>query len=253
MFLSKCYIHIYTCSSNISRYVCYDLSWEIRPPILINILGYLDIFHILSPRSKSGKSIPKMHGTEPSARPSHFTLVLNQTYITPSVRDYPYAGTGTEIDPHIVDFIPNDPKNGFNLPVGNKWIIVMICAFSTLACSLASTVFAGAILQIESYFQIAEELAILSVSLFVLGFAVGPVVWGPLSEIYGRQIVFVATLGASVVFSGTSIACKENDIAALLVLRFLTGSFSSAAISNSPGVVADIFIPQERGLAIVST
>ncbi|KAJ5691708.1 Major facilitator superfamily domain general substrate transporter [Penicillium malachiteum] len=118
----------------------------------------------------------------------------------------------------------------------------MICSFNTLACSLASTVFAGAIIQIEDYFHSAEEVSILTFSVFVLGFAVGPVLWGPLSELYG----------ASVIFEGACIACKRHDIAALIVLRFFAGSFSASSISNSPAIVADIFSPAERGLAVMA-
>jgi MFS family permease len=204
------------------------------------------------PKSLSGSESLPASPPIPSGRPSHFKLVVDQTLITNQVRDYDYPGSGTDEDPYVVDFVPDDPKNGLNLSPGIKWVIVMICAFNTLACSFASTVFAGAIFQVQEYFHVADEVAILSVSLFVLGFAIGPVVWGPLSELYGRQIIFIITLGASVLFEGASIACQERDAAALLVLRFLVGSFSSAAISNSPAVVSDIFIPAERGLAIMA-
>ncbi|KAJ5663222.1 Major facilitator superfamily domain general substrate transporter [Penicillium longicatenatum] len=185
-------------------------------------------------------------------RPSHFKLVVDRTLLTDKVRHHGYPGSGTTEDPYVVDWLPNDPKNGFNMSPGMKWVIVMICAFNTLACSLASTIFSGAILQLKDYFHISDEVSILTVSLFVLGFAVGPVIWGPLSELYGRQAIYLITLGASILFAGTSIACNDQDIAALLVLRFLVGSFSSAAVSNSPAVVSDIFVPAERGLAVMA-
>ncbi|KAJ5801905.1 Major facilitator superfamily domain general substrate transporter [Penicillium pulvis] len=185
------------------------------------------------------------------SRPSYIKLVLDQTLITCQVRDYDYPGSGTTEDPYMVDWLPNDPKNGFNLPAAVKWTIVLICAFSTLACSFSSTVFAGAIIQIEDFFHVREEIAILSVCLYVLGFALGPLLWGPLSELYGRQSIYLITMGASVLFEGAATASKPDRVAALIVLRFLVGSFSSAAISNSPGVVADIFVPAERGLAVM--
>lgn len=183
---------------------------------------------------------------------SHLNIGFDQTSVTQEVRDYDYPGSGTIEDPYLVDFIPNDPKNGMNYGIGFKWTIVMFCAFNTLACSLASTIFAGALFQIQEFFNASEEIAILSVSLFVLGFAVGPVVWGPLSELYGRQYITLITLAASVLFEGASTACQDNDVVALLVLRFLVGSFSSSAVSNSPAIVADIFPPAERGLAIMA-
>ena len=200
------------------------------------------------PLSNGVKDVPP----SPPSRPSHFKLVFDQILITSEVREYNYPGTGTTEDPYVVDFIPGDPKNGVNLPPGLKWTIVMICSFNTLACSLASTIFSGAVVQVMDYFHTSEVIAILPVCLFVLGFAVGPVLWGPLSELYGRQIIYHITLGASVIFEGASIACNENGLAALLVLRFLVGCFSSAAISNSPAIVADIFVPAERGLAVMA-
>ena len=125
----------------------------------------------------------------PPTRTSHFKLVFDQILLTNEVRNHDYPGSGTIEDPYVVDWIPHDPKNGFHLSPGMKWLIVMICAFNTLACSFASTVFVGAFFQVEDYFHISEEVAILTVALFVLGFAVGPVIWGPLSELYGRQAI----------------------------------------------------------------
>jgi hypothetical protein len=39
-------------------------------------------------------------------------------------------------------------------------------------------------------FHVSKEVAILGVSLFVLGLGLGPLVAGPMSEIYGRNIVY---------------------------------------------------------------
>ncbi|KAJ5378229.1 Major facilitator superfamily domain general substrate transporter [Penicillium cataractarum] len=93
---------------------------------------------------------------------------------------------------------------------GWKWVSVMFCALNTLGCFLASTIFAGAIFQIKERFNVSEEVSILTVCLFVLGFAVGSVIWGPLCELYGRQTIWLSTLGASILFEGTSIACSEK-------------------------------------------
>jgi MFS family permease len=39
-------------------------------------------------------------------------------------------------------------------------------------------------------FHVSKEVAILGVSLFVLGLGLGPLVAGPMSEIYGRNAVY---------------------------------------------------------------
>ncbi|KAJ5777402.1 Major facilitator superfamily domain general substrate transporter [Penicillium odoratum] len=182
--------------------------------------------------SNSSSGVAREAAHLPS-RPYYLKLVLEHTLITSQVHDYDYPGSGTTEDPYLVDWLPDDPKNGFNLPLAIKWTIVLICAFSTLVCSFSSTVFAGAIIQIEDFFHVKEEIAILSICLYVLGFALGPVLWGPLPELYVRQSIYLVTMGASVLFEGAATASN------------------SAAISNSPGVVADIFAPAERGLAVM--
>lgn len=39
-------------------------------------------------------------------------------------------------------------------------------------------------------FHVSKEVAILGVSLFVLGLGLGPLVAGPMSEIYGRNVIY---------------------------------------------------------------
>lgn len=54
-------------------------------------------------------------------------------------------------------------------------------------------------------------------SLFVLRFALVPVLWAPLSEYAGRRLLFIATFGAFVVFNAAAIGAK--NIETLLVVR----------------------------------
>lgn len=81
-----------------------------------------------------------------------------------------------------------------------------------------------------------------------MGFALGPLLWAPLSEIYGRQIIFFITFCG---FTAFSAGCAgANDIATLLVLRFFAGAFGSSPLTNAGGVIADVFTASERGLAM---
>ncbi|KAK3378893.1 MFS general substrate transporter [Lasiosphaeria ovina] len=185
----------------------------------------------------------------PSKKPSHFKLVLSQTYMTQDVIDHTYPGSGTEQDPFRVDWIPGDSKNPYEMSFGIKWFITGIMSIGTLSVSLSSSAFAGAGIQIERDFGVSQELAIATVSLFVLGFALGPMTWGPMSEILGRQSVYFFTFLLSTLFSAASIASK--NISTLLVLRFFTGVFSASSVVNSAAVIGDIFVAKERGLAIM--
>ncbi|OTB04128.1 hypothetical protein M426DRAFT_320975 [Hypoxylon sp. CI-4A] len=185
----------------------------------------------------------------PPGKPSHFQLVLSQTHMTPEVINHAYPGSGTEQDPYLVDWIPGDAKNPYEIDVGMKWFITMIMAFGTLSVSLSSSAFSGGLPQVEQDLNVGSELGILSVSLFVLGFAIGPMAWAPMAELYGRQIVYAVMFFLTTLFGGASIA--SSNIQTLLVLRFLTGTFGASSIVNSAGVISDMFVARERGLAVM--
>jgi MFS family permease len=182
-------------------------------------------------------------------RPSHFQLVFSQTLTTPAVLDYTYSGSGTISDPYLVDWLPNDPKNPHSIVPRMKWLITLIMAFGTLSVTLSSSVVSATLPQIEEAFSVSPELAIASVSLFVLGFAIGPMTWAPLSELYGRQVIYLVAFSGATLFSGLAIVSK--NIETLLVMRFFAGLFGASAIVNSAGVISDIFVARERGLAIM--
>lgn len=97
-------------------------------------------------------------------------------------------------------------------------------------------------------FEVDTTVATLGVSLFVLGFAVGPLLWAPMSELYGRQFVFIISYGGFMAFIAGTAGAK--NITTLLVLRFFAGSFGSSPFTNAGGQIADVFSAAERGLAM---
>lgn len=82
----------------------------------------------------------------------------------------------------------------------------------------------------------------------MLGFAVGPPCWAPLSELYGRRILFLVSHAFVVAFVAASAGA--NSMASLLVFRFLSGTFGASPMTNSGGVIADLFPPAQRGVAL---
>ena len=98
------------------------------------------------------------------------------------------------------------------------------------------------------YFDASEVVITLGLSMFVLGFAIGPLLWAPLSEMYGRQLLFATTFGAFTAFSAG--AAGSNNVATLIITRFLAGTFGSSSLTNSGGVIADMFHSDDRGLAM---
>lgn len=97
-------------------------------------------------------------------------------------------------------------------------------------------------------FEIDTEIATLGISLFVLGFAVGPLIWAPMSELYGRQVLFFGTYAMLTAFNAAAAGSK--NITQLIVLRFFAGAFGSSPLTNAGGVIADMFPASQRGLAM---
>jgi hypothetical protein len=105
----------------------------------------------------------------------YWRLVVEQGILTQEIIDYPYSGSGTEDDPYVVTWIPNDPRDPMRFSQGKKWFITVVMALATLAVSLDSSAYSGGITQIIEEFHISTEVATLGVSLFVVGFAIGKV------------------------------------------------------------------------------
>lgn len=160
-----------------------------------------------------------------------------------------YSGEGTDSNPYIVEFQFEDPGNALNFSPAKKWFIIFIVPLSVFAVTLTSSAYSGSANELLMQFHCSSELFALGISLYVLGFAIGPALWAPLSELYGRRILFVTTHTCLVAFVAGSAGV--NSIAALLVLRFLTGMFGSSPLTNSGGVIADLFPASQRGLAMI--
>lgn len=159
----------------------------------------------------------------------------------------PYKGQGTSDDPYVVEYHHRDPHDPMNFSDPRKWFITSIVTVSVFAVTLTSSAYSASSEQIRAEFKTSSELFALGIALFVLGFAIGPALWAPLSELYGRQIPFIVSHAFMTAFIGATAGCK--NMASLLVFRLLAGIFGASPLTNAGGVIADLFPPSQRGLA----
>ncbi|KAL2201253.1 major facilitator superfamily domain-containing protein [Corynascus similis CBS 632.67] len=192
-------------------------------------------------------SAPDIEAQQGRNAPSHWFLVTHPDGVTEAVLNHKYPGQGTPESPYVVDFLPQDGSNPMQFSQIKKWSITLIQALATLAVAFVSTAYTGGISEVIRYFQVSNIVAILGVSLFVLGFAVGPLLWAPLSEFNGRQIVFFVSYFGLAAFSAG--AAGAQNIQSLIILRFFAGAFGASPLTNSGGVIADMFNAKARGLA----
>ncbi|KAJ5937488.1 hypothetical protein N7454_003830 [Penicillium verhagenii] len=160
-------------------------------------------------------------------------MFFGHCVLTPRIIDYEYSGSGTVEDPYIISWLPDDVENPMNFREVSKWSLNLLAALSAFTVSLASSAYSGGLTEIIASFAITKQIAALGISVFVIGFAVGPLLWAPLSEIYGRRYVFIVSSAAlTATLAGTA---RAQNIETLLILRFLAGSLGSAPISISGG------------------
>lgn len=173
---------------------------------------------------------------------------MKEVHIRDEILHHDWRGAGTSDDPYLVEFLPNDPENPLNFSEAKKWFFTFVAFLSVFNVSFLSSAYSGTINEIRQEFTSSEEVTILGISLFVLGFAVGPALWAPLSELYGRRILFYTTFGALTAL--TAGCAGSTSIATLVVLRFLSGTFGASPMTNSGGIIADLFHPAQRGVGM---
>ncbi|QRD81343.1 bicyclomycin resistance protein [Aspergillus flavus] len=152
-------------------------------------------------------------------------------------------------DDYIVTFDgPDDPEHPFNWSFTVKlYTSVMVC-FGTFISSFASAVFAPGTAGVAKAFGVSTEVGILGTTLFVLGFASGPLIWAPSSELIGRRLPLTVGMFGVAVFSIASAVAK--DIQTVIICRFFAGLFGASQLSVVPAVLSDLFNNIHRGPAI---
>lgn len=160
-----------------------------------------------------------------------------------------YTDWSIDLDNGIVGWeSQDDPAMPLNFPESRKWFLIALLASITFISPLASSMFAPAVSFMDTTFHNSSLLlSSLSVSIFVLGYVIGPLILAPMSEIYGRRYVLT---GANIFFCVWQIgAALSPSLSALIVFRFLAGIGGSGCLTIGGGVIADLFHPDRRGLA----
>jgi MFS family permease len=82
-------------------------------------------------------------------------------------------------------------------------------------------------------------------AIYVTGYAAGPLLWAPLSELYGRLLITNIT---NILFLLTNLGSgAAPSLPALIIARFFGGFFSSACFVLGGGIINDVVLPQYQG------
>lgn len=116
----------------------------------------------------------------------------------------------------------DDPEYPMNFPAWKKWLLLGLIALVTLTTPFASSILSPAIGSVDREFGNDDTtIGSMTVSIYLVGYVIGPLFMAPLSEIYGRRLVLAS---ANLFFCVWQIGCAlAPNMAALIVFRLLTG------------------------------
>jgi len=156
-----------------------------------------------------------------------------------------------EDDPNIVTWYgPKDPANPYNFSVLKKCFITFELCILTFSIYIGSAIYSPGYESLNRDFGVNSVVATLGLTLFVVGYGVGPLFLAPLSEIpaIGRTPPYVITLAIFVALQ--PITATVQNFAGLMVLRFLAGFIGSPVLATGGASLGDMFSPKTRPYAI---
>jgi len=117
--------------------------------------------------------------------------------------------------------------------------VALLC----LSVTAGSSMITPGTFAIEYKFHVSHTAALLPLSLFVLGLAIGPVLAAPISETLGRAIVYKVSMPLYMLFIlGAGLS---NSFAGLLVCRIFAAISGAPCLAVGAGTVADLFEPKK--------
>ena len=143
---------------------------------------------------------------------------------------------------------PDDPENPQNWPGNKSFGHIIIVAVLSMIVNIAATAVAPGVSDLVDEFHIqSETVATLTVTIYLLGFALGPLFISAFSEMYGRLVVYHTS---NVVFFAFVVGCAvSRNTAEYFVFRFISGFAGAAPITIGGGTIADVIPLEKRGLA----
>lgn len=161
----------------------------------------------------------------------------------------PYPPPLPEREEYVVEFDgPGDPLHSQNWPLRKKVLTAAMLGYTTMTAAFASSIFSAATTVVASEYGVGSEVGLLGTTFYVLGFAFGPSLWAPLSELRGRRLPLVVSMFG---FSLFSIACATGkDIQTILICRFFGGFFGACPLAVVAAVFSDMFDNRTRGVAV---
>lgn len=127
--------------------------------------------------------------------------------------------------------------------LGEAGLIALITFLSAFV-PLSTDLYLPALPGMALYFDVSADLANLTLILFFVFFSAGTLLWGPLSDKYGRRPVLLIGLS---IYSAASLACAGSwDIYHLIAFRILQAVGGSGAFAVATAMIKDVYDSRSR-------
>ncbi|KAK5419127.1 hypothetical protein LTR20_003562 [Exophiala xenobiotica] len=143
-----------------------------------------------------------------------------------------------------VQFDDDDEENPRAWSGRKKIVNVAIIALMAILSPLASSMFTPGISQIAKDLNTSEQSVIATTTGFVIMLGFGPLFMAPLSETFGRRMLYI--WGFSIFTLLQLASALSPNIATLIALRTISGFFGSVGLANGGGTLSDMYEPSER-------
>ncbi|KAF2006239.1 MFS general substrate transporter [Amniculicola lignicola CBS 123094] len=128
-----------------------------------------------------------------------------------------------------------------------KWVIVALVGLAGFYSPLPANIYFPAIPTIAFAFNKSTDLINQTVTVYLIFQGISPMLWGPISDRYGRRPVYLVCLSILVLSSIGMALCPTDSFWLLLFLRCFQSGGSASTIALGAGVIGDISTSQERG------
>ncbi|KAF2723358.1 MFS general substrate transporter [Polychaeton citri CBS 116435] len=209
-------------------------------------MGNIDAASLVEKKDDSRRTSASQHSPSPRRIENGIpnALLLNEDDALIKARAQP-----NDTQPIWITFSGHDPSNPRNWPKWQKWYITCFCSMLNIVTCICAGGFSSAAEEIATDLGVSAEAATVGLSMYILGFAVGPMVLAPLSEYFGRSITYQASWFFLVIFQ-IAIAMAPN-IGTIVVCRFIQGFGGSAPLTNTGGTISDLWERNESGNAMM--
>jgi DHA1 family multidrug resistance protein-like MFS transporter len=138
-------------------------------------------------------------------------------------------------------YTTDDPANPQNWSFWKKAFVALQIWLYTFVVYCGSAIYTSSEPEIMHVFGVGQSKASLGLSMYVLGYGFGPMLFSPLSEvpILGRNVPYITSFALFVILA-VPTALVDN-FAGLLVLRFLTGFMGSPCLATGGATMQDIY------------